>query len=84
MPAHSTGRMWCPARTISLPRSQRTADHWFNTAAFPHSGAFHFGNAGRNTIPGPGNAVVDLALHKRFRLTEGPPGSSSAAKVSTC
>ncbi len=59
-----------PGQSISLPASQRTADHWFNTAAFTAPAPFHFGNAGRNIIPGPGNAVIDLALHKRFKLTE--------------
>lgn len=59
-----------PGQSISLPASQRTPDHWFNTAAFTAPAPFHFGNAGRNVIPGPGNEVVDLALHKRFAVTE--------------
>jgi hypothetical protein len=59
-----------PGQSISLPRDQRTADHWFNTEAFSRPAPFTFGNAGRNIIPGPGNAILDLALHKRFAVTE--------------
>ncbi len=59
-----------PGQSISLPASQRTPEQWFNTAAFTAPAPFHFGNAGRDIIPGPGNQVVDLALHKRFSITE--------------
>jgi hypothetical protein len=59
-----------PGQSISLPRDQRTPEHWFNTNAFAAPAPFQFGNAGRDTIPGPGNEVVDLALHKRFTLRE--------------
>ncbi len=55
---------------ISLPSSQRTVDHWFNTAAFSDPAPFTFGNAGRDIIPGPGNEVIDLALARRFVVTE--------------
>lgn len=59
-----------PGQSISLPASERTPDHWFNTAAFSQPAPYTFGNAGRDIIPGPGNKVVDMALHKRFPLTE--------------
>lgn len=59
-----------PGQSISLPSSERTVDHWFNTAAFSIPDPFTFGNAGRNIIPGPGNEVTDLALEKRFAVTE--------------
>lgn len=55
---------------ISLPASERTVDRWFNTAAFSTPAPFTFGNAGRNIIPGPGNEVTDLALERRFTMTE--------------
>ncbi len=54
-----------------LPASERTPERWFNTAAFTPPPPFRFGNAGRNIIIGPGSHLIDLALHKRFRLTEG-------------
>ena len=58
-------------QSISLPSSQRSADHFFNTKAFSAPAPFTFGNAGRDILPGPGNAVIDLALHRRFVVSEG-------------
>ena len=57
-------------QSISLPASQRNPDHLFNTNAFSTPAPFTFGNAGRDIIPGPGNEVVDFALHRRFILGE--------------
>jgi hypothetical protein len=48
----------------------RTADRWFNPAAFATPAAFTFGNVGRNTVYGPGMQTLDLALHREFSLTE--------------
>ncbi|HVF42309.1 MAG TPA: hypothetical protein VM936_04830, partial [Pyrinomonadaceae bacterium] len=48
----------------------RTADRWFNPAAFATPAAFTFGNVGRNTVYGPGMQTLDLALHREFALTE--------------
>ena len=59
-----------PGQSISLPRDQRTPDHWFNTAAFSQPAPYTFGDAGRDIIPGPGNIVFDLALARRFRPRE--------------
>ncbi len=59
-----------PGQSISLPSSKRSADHWFNTAAFSDPAPFTFGDAGRDIIPGPGNEVTDIALHRRFAITE--------------
>src|SRR5205823_289789 len=49
-------------QSVSLPSSQRTAEHWFNTAAFSTPAPYTFGNAGRDIVPGPGNEVTDIAL----------------------
>jgi hypothetical protein len=59
-----------PGQNVKLPRSQRTADHFFNTDAFRAPKPFTFGNAGRNILPGPGNNIFDLALHRRFPIRE--------------
>lgn len=59
-----------PGQPVRLPSSQRTPDRWFNTAAFTAPPPFQFGNAGRDIIPGPGNEVIDLALHKRFAISD--------------
>jgi hypothetical protein len=40
------------------------------TAAFADPKPFHFGNAGRDIIPGPGNEVVNLALGRKFSIIE--------------
>ena len=50
--------------------NSRTADRWFNTAAFSTPAAFTFGNAGRNTVYGPGRQTLDIALQREFVMTE--------------
>jgi len=60
-----------PGQAVNLPASRRNADLFFNPKAFSNPAPFTFGNAGRDVLPGPGNAVVDLALHRRFVIQEG-------------
>ena len=60
-----------PGQNPALPRSQQTADRFFNTDAFTAPAPYTFGNAGRDTIPGPGNNIFDLALERSFRVREG-------------
>jgi len=48
----------------------RTADAWFNPAAFSTPAAFTFGNVGRNSVYGPGMQTLDLALQREFVVTE--------------
>ncbi|MFB3906497.1 MAG: carboxypeptidase regulatory-like domain-containing protein [Acidobacteriota bacterium] len=48
----------------------RTADRWFNPAAFAVPAAFTFGNIGRNSVVGPGLQTLDFALHREFALRE--------------
>jgi hypothetical protein len=48
----------------------RTADAWFNPAAFTTPAAFTFGNVGRNSVYGPGMQTLDLALQREFAVTE--------------
>jgi hypothetical protein len=47
-----------------------TADMWFNTAAFATPPAFTYGNAGRNSVYGPGMQTMDVALARSFAFTE--------------
>jgi hypothetical protein len=47
-----------------------TANAWFNTAAFTAPAAFTFGNAGRNSVYGPGLQTLDLALVREFSFSE--------------
>jgi Carboxypeptidase regulatory-like domain/TonB dependent receptor len=59
-----------PGVPVTLPRDQRTPDHFFNTDAFRTPAPYTFGNAGRNILPGPGNNLFDFALQRRFVLRE--------------
>jgi hypothetical protein len=54
----------------TLPSSQRTIDHWFDTTAFVVQPQFTYGNAGRNILFGPGLKNLDLSLSKSFAITE--------------
>ncbi|MGB0064057.1 MAG: hypothetical protein WBP85_06380, partial [Terracidiphilus sp.] len=44
---------------------------WFNPGAFAVPPAGQFGNAGRNSLRGPGFAEFDPALHKDFAISQG-------------
>jgi len=48
----------------------RIAARWFNPAAFATPSAYTFGNAGRNTVYGPGMQTLDLALDRQFAISE--------------
>jgi hypothetical protein len=48
-----------------------TPSCWFNPNAFALPPPGQFGNAGRNILRGPGFSQFELALQKRFQLTEG-------------
>jgi hypothetical protein len=46
-------------------------DRWFNTAAFSIPAPFTFGNAGRNSLRGPGFLSFDLAIARQIRTSRG-------------
>jgi len=48
----------------------RTAQEWFNPAAFAAPPAFTYGNVGRNTLYGPSMRTLDLAIARSFNFTE--------------
>ncbi|MBS1818160.1 MAG: TonB-dependent receptor [Acidobacteria bacterium] len=50
--------------TLSSP----TPDQWFNTAAFSMPAKYTFGNAGRNSLRGPGFVSWDLGVNRRVPL----------------
>ncbi len=50
----------------TLPADQRTAAHWFNTAAFAIAPQFTIGTASRNPVRGPSYRDVDLAVMRRI------------------
>jgi hypothetical protein len=49
---------------VNLPASQRTPDHWFNTAAVQRPAKGDFGNASRLPVRGPGINNWDLTVFK--------------------
>ena len=54
---------------VTLPSSQQSTLNYFNTAAFAVPVAGAFGNAGRNTIPGPPSLNFNLALDRLVTLS---------------
>ena len=48
----------------------RTAQQWFNPAAFAVPAAFTFGDVGRNSVYGPSLQTLDVALSREFAVTE--------------
>jgi hypothetical protein len=53
---------------LPISLSDATVGEWFNTAAFVTPPAGQFGDAGRNTIIGPGSRLFDMAFTKMFPL----------------
>ena len=53
-----------------FPSGTHTSNEWFNTAAFVAPPAYTFGNAGRNTVEGPGMQIVDVAMTREFHPLE--------------
>jgi hypothetical protein len=50
--------------------SHPSPSEWFNTAAYAIAPPNTYGNAGRNSILGPGYASFDMSLLRRFTLPE--------------
>ncbi len=55
----------------TLPADQRTAAHWFNTAAFSTAPIFTIGTSSRNPVRGPAYRDVDLSFIRRVAVTSG-------------
>jgi len=51
---------------VSPYLSNPTPSRWLSLSAFAEAPAGFFGNAGRNTIEGPGIANLDAEIHKQF------------------
>jgi Carboxypeptidase regulatory-like domain/TonB dependent receptor len=60
-----------PGATWQLDGSQRSTSRYFNTDAFLSPAAGTFGNVGRNTLIGPGQANADLIVARYIRVKEG-------------
>jgi len=64
------GTLRAQATGLPITVADPSVSRWFNTAAFtlPPSGVY--GDAGRNSIEGPGSLLVDMALTKVVPLKE--------------
>ncbi len=51
---------------VALPRSERNTVDFFNAAAFSLPGPGDYGDAGRDTIPGPGFVNFNMSLDKQI------------------
>jgi hypothetical protein len=56
--------------TCKAPARVKTVQSWYNQCAFGQAAQYTFGNAGRNSLLGPGYGEVDLSLTKAFAITE--------------
>jgi hypothetical protein len=52
------------------PPGVNPVSEWFNTAAFIRNAPGTFGNAGRNSLRGPGAFNVDASVFRHFRISE--------------
>ncbi|MGA9472537.1 MAG: TonB-dependent receptor [Terriglobales bacterium] len=52
------------------PAQVRTVQTWYNKCAYVDPAQYTFGDAGRNSLLGPGYGEVDLSLTKSFAITE--------------
>jgi hypothetical protein len=57
-----------PGVSPELPGDERSADMWFNTAAFTTPAPFTFGTATRNSVWGPSLSKADLAMDRAIPL----------------
>jgi carboxypeptidase family protein len=55
---------------VDLASPARTTQNFFNTAAFSLPQAGQFGNAGRNTIPGPGMVNFNMSLERFVTISK--------------
>ena len=53
------------------PEQLRSGATWFNTAAFEANNVGQIGSLGRNVVQGPSYRNLDVALSKKFSITEG-------------
>ena len=69
---YSNGEASRPDRIRKGTVSNASPDLWFDRTAFSPvpTGAFRFGNSGRNILDGPGTIAINTSLSRRIRLDE--------------
>ena len=68
--AYSSQRADATGASVSLPGDERTTLDFFNAGAFTLPPNGQFGNAGRNTIPGPGTINFDMSLSRFLTFSQ--------------
>ena len=61
------------AQVIGTPHDSHIVgpgNHWLDVSAYAQAANFTFGNAGPGVVRGPGAAIFNLSLSKRFPVTE--------------
>lgn len=66
----SNGSLRADYNGLPISVGDRSVLHWFNTAAFSAPATGTFGNAGRNTIVGPGTVLLNLAFGKNIPMKD--------------
>jgi len=56
--------------TAVFPSGTHNATTWFNPTSFKAPPAYTFGNAGRNSVYGPGMETMDLGVVRSFNMRE--------------
>jgi hypothetical protein len=67
---YQSGTIAANPTCVAPPGPTRTAAQWFNPCAFETAPPNTYGNAGRNSLLGPGFASFDISLLRRFSLPE--------------
>ncbi len=69
---YNTGGASRPDRLAKGSLANPTVDQWFDRTVFPvvPTGAYRFGNSGRNILDGPGTIAINASLSRRIRFEE--------------
>ncbi|MGP8269946.1 MAG: carboxypeptidase regulatory-like domain-containing protein [Terracidiphilus sp.] len=67
---YQSGAIAANPTCVAPPGPTRTPAQWFNPCAFETAPPNTYGNAGRNSLLGPGYASFDISLLRRFTLHE--------------
>ena len=68
--AYGSERADATGEPVSLPASEQSTLRFFNTGAFALPPAGQFGNAARNTIPGPGLVNFNMSLGRFLTISQ--------------
>ncbi|MGA3213202.1 MAG: carboxypeptidase regulatory-like domain-containing protein, partial [Terriglobales bacterium] len=66
----ANGSLWANYNGQPIQVSNPSTQQWFNTAAFSVPPSGQFGNAGRNTIIGPGQINFNMSLNKNIPMKD--------------